>query len=117
MHGSFAALVLVLATQIAQTGQPSQPPPQDFSQVRDAQPVRVTELLSLDAFPPPLLVQPIASSASPLLDVSVELTRNDLPIYRVTFRNRSQRAVMAVAYHTYRGEITATSGLRRTASR
>jgi hypothetical protein len=85
--------------------------------------VTVTELerfgvdpivVSLDAFPPPLLVQPVASSVSPLLDVGVELTRNDLPIYRVTFRNRSQRAVMAFAYHTYRGDVRTTSGWRRT---
>ena len=90
-----------------------------------AEPVRVAELegfgvdpilLSLDAFPPPLLVQPTVSSASTLLDASVELTRNDLPIYRVTFRNRSQRAVMAVAYRTYRGE-TATLLGRRTTNR
>jgi hypothetical protein len=69
-----------------------------------AQPVRVTELeafgvdpivFSLEAFPPPLLVHPVTSSASPLLDVSVELTRPDLPIYRVTFRNRAQPSARA----------------------
>jgi hypothetical protein len=208
MHSSIAALVLVLATQAAQGGRPSQPSPQDFSQVGDAstprrlvatysdgwsvprllttrgrtwgykfprqpnppmyeglpllglgidhvvegdvvvvtvslqygspesrvvevakvrltgtEPARETELerfgvdpivFSLEAFPLPLLVQPVASSVSPLLDVVVELTRNDLPIYRVTFRNRSQRAVMAVAYHTYRGEVRATDGWRKT---
>ena len=36
MHSSIAALVLVLATPIGQAGQPSQPPPQDVWQSRDA---------------------------------------------------------------------------------
>ncbi len=206
MHGSFAALVLVLAMPIAQAGQPSQPPPQDVSRSRDApaqrrlivtysdgktstqilrprggfwtprfprqgnppqhdglslsalqvdfeagrdlvvtvslkygsphqktvevatvrlgtEPVRVDDLerygvdpivLSLDEFSPVPLVQPTVTSASPLLDVTVDLVRHDMPIYTVTFRNRAARAVMAVSYKAFRGEKDAISGRRKT---
>ena len=70
--------------------------------------------LSIDSFPPPVLVQPTVSSASPLLDVSVDMSRHDLPIYRITIRNRAQRAVMAVSFLTYRGELHVGSGHRKT---
>ena len=69
--------------------------------------------LSLDDFSPVPLVQPTVTSASPLLDASVDLTAHDLPIYRVTFRNRAARAVMAVAFDV-RGEKEVVSGRRTT---
>jgi hypothetical protein len=206
MLSSIAALVLVLATPIDQAGRPSQPPPQDVSQSRDAtaqrrlvvtysdgktstqllrprggfwipkfprqaspplhddlplsalqvdfevardvvvtvslkygsphqktvpvttvrlgaEPVRVSDLerygvdpivLSMDDFSPRALVQPTVTSASPLLDVTVDLVRPDTPIYQVTFRNRAARAIMAVSYKMYRGEKEVGSGRRKT---
>ena len=88
-----------------------------------SEPVRVDDLerygvdpivLSLDEFSPVPLVQPTVTSASPLLDVTVDLVRHDMPIYKVTFRNRAARAVMAVSYQAYRGEKDAISGRRKT---
>jgi hypothetical protein len=70
--------------------------------------------LSIDSFPPPVLVQPTVSSASPLLDVSVELSQHLLPIYNITFRNRAPRAVMAVSFLTYRGTAQIISGHKKT---
>ena len=87
------------------------------------EPVRVDDLerygvdpivLSLDEFSPVPLVQPAVTSASPLLDVTVDLTAHDLPIYKVTFRNRAARAVMAVSFKMFRGEKEVGSGRRKT---
>jgi hypothetical protein len=88
-----------------------------------AEPVRVTDLerfgvdpivLSLDDFSPAPLVQPTVTSASPLLDVTVDLMRHDTPNYKITFRNRAARAVMAVSFKMYRGEKEVGSGRRKT---
>jgi hypothetical protein len=88
-----------------------------------AEPSRVDDLerygvdpivLSLEEFTPVALVQPTVTSASPLLDVTVDLVRHDVPNYRVTFRNRAARGVMAVAYKAFRGEKDAISGRRKT---
>jgi hypothetical protein len=87
------------------------------------EPVRVNDLerygvdpidLSLDDFSPRPLVQPTVTSASPLLDVTVDLMQHDVPIYKVTFRNRAARAVMAVSFKMYRGEKEVGSGRRKT---
>ena len=86
-------------------------------------PVRVSDLerygvdpivLSLDDYSPAPLVQPTVTSASPLLDVTVDLMRHDVPIYKVTFRNRAARAVMAVSFKMFRGEKEVGSGRRKT---
>ena len=88
-----------------------------------AEPVRVDDLerygvepivLSLDEFSPVLLVQPTVTSASPMLDVTVDLIRSDVPNYKITFRNRAVRAVMAVSFKMYRGEKQVGSGRRKT---
>ena len=71
-------------------------------------------VLSLDEFSPVPLVQPTVTSASPLLDVTVDLVRPDVPNYRVTFRNRAVRGVMAVSFKMYRGEKQVGSGRRKT---
>jgi len=87
------------------------------------EPVRVDDLerygvdpivLSLDEFSPVALVQPTVTSASPLLDVTVDLVRHDVPNYRITFRNRAARAIMAVSFKMYRGEKQVGSGRRKT---
>ncbi len=86
-------------------------------------PVRVSDLekygvdpivLSLDDYSPAPLVQPTVTSASPLLDVTVDLMRHDVPAYKVTFRNRAARAVMAVSFRMFRGEKEVLSGRRKT---
>ncbi len=59
-------------------------------------------------------MQPTVTSASPLLDVTVDLMQHDTPIYKVTFRNRAARAVMAVSFKMYRGEKEVGSGKRKT---
>jgi hypothetical protein len=88
-----------------------------------AEPVRVNDLerygvdpivLSLDDFTPVPLVQPTVTSASPLLDVTVDLVRHDTPNYKITFRNRAARAVMALSFKMYRGEKEVGSGRRKT---
>ena len=71
-------------------------------------------MLSLDEFSPVPLVQPTVTSASPLLDVTVDLVRHDVPNYKITFRNRAARAVMAVSFKMYRGEKEVGSGRRKT---
>jgi hypothetical protein len=87
-----------------------------------SEPVRVNELeafgvdpvvLSVGDFPTRALVQPRGTSVSSLLDVSIELTQHDLPIYKVTFHNRSGRGVIAVTYTTFRGETETISGRRK----
>ena len=84
--------------------------------------VRVNELeafgvdpvvLSLGDFPTRLLVQPTVTSVSSLIDVSVELTQHDLPVYKVTLRNRSGRGLIALTYQTFRGETETISGRRK----
>ena len=91
------------------------------------EPVRVDDLerygvdpivLSLDEFSPVPLVQPAVTSASPLLDVSVDLTAHDLPIYKVTFRNRATRAAMAVSFRCSAARRkSGAAGGRRTEAR
>ena len=87
------------------------------------EPVRVSDLerygvdpivLSVDDFSSVPLVQPTVTSASPLLDVTVDLTQHDMPVYKVTFRNRAARAVMAVSFKMFRGEKEVGSGRRKT---
>ena len=86
-------------------------------------PVRVSDLerygvdpivLSLDDYSPAPLVQPTVTSASPLLDVTVDLMRHDVPVYKITFRNRAARAIMAVSFRMFRGEKEVLSGRRKT---
>jgi hypothetical protein len=88
-----------------------------------AEPVRIAELeaygvdpieISVEAFSPAPLVQPIAASASPLLDVSADLVKSDVPIYRFTLRNRSNRSVMAVQYLMFRDGKQIGGGRRKT---
>jgi hypothetical protein len=88
-----------------------------------AEPVRVIDLerygvdpimLSLDDYSPSPLVQPTVTSASPLLDVTVDLMRHDVPAYKITFRNRAARAIMAVSFRMFRGEKEVLSGRRKT---
>jgi hypothetical protein len=87
-----------------------------------ADPVRVSDLerygvdpivLSLDDYSPTPLVQPTITSASPLLDVTVDLMRHDVPLYEVTLRNRAAQAVMAVSFKMLRGEMEVGSGRRK----
>jgi hypothetical protein len=87
------------------------------------EPVRVDDLerygvdpivLTLDDFSPVPLVQPTVTSASPLLDVTVDLMQHDVPAYKITFRNRAARAVMAVSFKMFRGEKEVGSGRRKT---
>ena len=49
-----------------------------------------------------------------MLDVTVDLVRHDVPNYKITFRNRAARAVMAVSFKMYRGEKQVGSGRRKT---
>jgi len=70
--------------------------------------------LTLGALPPEPLVQPTTGSASALLDVGVDLLEHDAPVYQVTFRNRSSRAIMAVGYRMYRGGKEVGAGRRKT---
>jgi hypothetical protein len=70
--------------------------------------------LALDVLPPAAFVQPTVGSASPLLDVSVDLLERDAPVYKITFRNRSSRAIMAVGFRMYRGGKEVGSGRRKT---
>jgi hypothetical protein len=88
-----------------------------------SEPVRIADLeaygvdpitVSVEAFSPASLVQPVASSASPLLDVSVDLLENDVPLYKFTLRNRSNRAVMAVQFLTFKDGKQIGSGRRKT---
>jgi hypothetical protein len=85
--------------------------------------VRITDLerygvdpivLTIETAPPVALVRPTVASASPLLDVSVELTRNDIPVYAFTIRNRSSRAVMAAQYVMFRNGAKVGTGRRKT---
>ena len=91
--------------------------------VTGTEPVHVNELsafgvdpitLSLGVLPPGHFVQPSVSSASPLLDASVDLAVDDQPIYRITFRNQSTRSVRAVAFRMYRDGTEIGSGRRKT---
>ena len=70
--------------------------------------------LTLGALPPAPLVHPTTGSASALLDVSVDLLEHDAPVYKVTLRNRSSRAIMAVGYRMYRGGKEVGVGRRKT---
>jgi hypothetical protein len=88
-----------------------------------SEPVRITDLdaygvdpitFSVEPFSPAPLVQPIASSASPLLDVSVDLLKSDVPLYKFTLRNSSNRAVMAVQFLTFKDGKQIASGRRKT---
>jgi hypothetical protein len=88
-----------------------------------AEPVRIAELeaygvdpivISVDAFSPASLVQPVVSSASPMLEASVELVKSDVPIYKFVLRNRSNRPVMAVQYLMFRDGKQIGSGRRKT---
>jgi hypothetical protein len=87
------------------------------------EPVDVNELsaygvdpitFTLGLFPPASLVHPTTGSVSPLLDVGVDLLEHDAPVYKVTFRNRSSRAIMAVGYRMYRGGKEIGVGRRKT---
>jgi hypothetical protein len=87
------------------------------------EPVQVDELsafgvdpitLSLGVLPPGAFVQPSVSSASALLDARVDLAVDDQPVYKITFRNQSTRAVRAVAYRMYRDGKAIGSGRRKT---
>jgi hypothetical protein len=89
--------------------------------LQDRQVVQVRELtafgvdpitLSLDAAAPTFVVVPKTASVSAMLEVSVDLLANDLPLYEITFHNRSTKAIAAIAYRTYRGEIPVLSGTR-----
>jgi len=84
-------------------------------QMKGDEPVTVSDLsrfgvdpivLSIDDFPPPVLVNPTSASISPLIDVNAELSRNDLPVYKVTVRNRGTRAVMALSIEMSRSGVT-----------
>ena len=71
-------------------------------------------VLSIDDFPPPVLVNPTSTSISSLIDVTAELARNDLPLYRVTVRNKGTRAVMALSIEMQRGADTVGTSQWRT---
>jgi hypothetical protein len=88
-----------------------------------AEPVRIADLeaygvdpiiVSVESFSPAPLVQPVASSASPLLDASVDLITSDVPLYKFTLRNRSNRAVMAVQFVMHKDGKQIASGRRKT---
>jgi hypothetical protein len=87
------------------------------------EPITVNELsaygvdpitLTLGVLPAAPLVQPTAGSASAMLDVVVDLVDHDAPVYKVTFRNRSSRAITAVGYRMYRGAKEVGVGRRKT---
>jgi hypothetical protein len=67
-------------------------------------------VLSLGLFPVRPLVDPTAISVSPLLDVSIDLAQYDVPVYKVTMRNRSTADVLSVDFQTFRGEVRHSSG-------
>jgi hypothetical protein len=69
--------------------------------------------LSLGDFTVTPLVNPTASSVSQWLDVSVELTQQELPNYKVTVRNRSMNPVMAFNYRMFLGETPKISGRKK----
>ena len=91
-------------------------------QIRSDEPVTVSDLsrfgvdpivLTIDDFPPPVLVNPAATSISSLIDVTAELARNDLPLYKVTVRNKGARAVMALSIETFRSGVTVSTATGR----
>jgi hypothetical protein len=63
---------------------------------------------------PVSVVQPAASSVSPLVDMAVEVTGPDLPIYKVTLRNRGQIGIAALNYGAYRDGKIVLSGRKKT---
>jgi hypothetical protein len=113
----------VVITVSLKYGSPHQKTVQVATVRLGAEPVRVSDLerygvdpivLSLDGYSPSPLVQPTVTSASPLLDVTVDLMRHDVPAYQITFRNRAARAIMAVSFRMLRGEKEVLSGRRKT---
>lgn len=89
--------------------------------LQDRQPVEVRELTAFGVDPitlvlepavPTFVVVPTTTSVSAMLDVNVDLLSSDLPLYEVTFQNRSTVAIAAIAYHAYRGETSVLSGTR-----
>jgi hypothetical protein len=107
---------LVTVTVALKYGRPHQRTvPVVTIQMRGDEPVTVSDLsrfgvdpivLSIDDFPPPVLVNPTSKSVSSLVDVGVELSRNDLPLYKITVRNKGSKAVMALSVETSRGGTT-----------
>ena len=113
----------VVVTVSLKYGSPHQKTVQVATVRLGADPVRVSDLerygvdpivLSLDDYSPAPLVQPTVTSASPLLDVTVDLMRHDVPVYKITFRNRAAHAIMAVSFRMFRGEKEVLSGRRKT---
>jgi hypothetical protein len=112
----------VVVTVSLAYGQPAQHIVQVTTiRLRDSQTVRVEALtsfgvdpitLALDAAAPALVVVPKATSVSAMLDVTVDLLSNDLPLYEVTLQNRSTVAITALAFRAYRGETAVLSGMR-----
>jgi hypothetical protein len=89
--------------------------------LQDRQPVKVRELsafgvdpitLVLEPAVPTVVVLPATTSVSAMLDVNIDLPSAELPLYQVTFRNRSTMAIEAIAFHAYRGEARVLSGTR-----
>jgi hypothetical protein len=89
--------------------------------LQDRQPIDVRELTAFGVHPitlvlepavPTLVVLPTTISVSAMLDVNIDLLSPDLPLYQVTFQNRSTMAIAAIAYRAYRGETSVLSGTR-----
>jgi hypothetical protein len=119
----FEAARDVLVTVSLKYGNPHQKTVRVAAVRLGEEPVRVDDLqsygvdpivLSLDAFSPVPLVQPAVASASALLDVTVDLMQHDVPSYKVTFRNRAARNVMAVSFKMFRAQKEVGSGRRKT---
>jgi hypothetical protein len=49
-----------------------------------------------------------------MVDIGVEVMRSDLPVYKVTLRNRGQIGIAALSYRALRGGTVALSGRRKT---
>jgi hypothetical protein len=113
----------VVVTVALVYGQPHQRTVQVATvRLQDDQPVQVRELtpfgvdpitLALEPAPPAFVILPKTASVSAMLEANVDLPSNDLPVYEITLKNRSTKAIAAVGFRGYRGEIEVLSGRRR----
>ena len=81
--------------------------------------VRVAELegygvkpvaLSIVTLPRPAVHLPSITTPSSQLEVNIDVTDGDVPLYRVVVTNRSSQAVMGYSFKAYRGDVISISG-------
>jgi len=70
--------------------------------------------LAVESAAPTVIVVPKTTSVSPMLEVDVDLSSNDLSLYQITLQNRSTMAIAAIAFRARRGDTNVLSGTRRT---